>query len=195
LIIGAIFGAAIGAAVWVLVQFFFEREFGWLAVGIGLLAGLFAKAAAGKASLGYARGAVPAIATLLFIISAPYALFGLLQATGGPRGHTTLLQPRSDSSSAGDSTEQAKTDAPDPPTEMTRGAGPGGATQGLRRAEDPFSWTTFLWIGIAALAAYVLGGSDPAAQAEMPTEDTPEAAPPVDSPGPTPEPPATEDDS
>ena len=195
LILGALVGAVVGAAVWVAVQFFVEREFAWLAIGVGLLAGLFAKSFVGRARVSYARGAVPLLATVLCIYLVNPALYSLRQATGGPRSHAPLVDGDLDSSSASGSAERAASGDSAASVELMRGSLPGGGTQGLRRAKDPFPLGMFLWIGVAALVAYVLAGSDPPKEVEVPEEESSETPPADGSSEPAAEPPAAEQES
>ena len=69
--IGALVGSAVGAAVWVAVVHFTGYEIGWIAWGVGLLAGLGAKMAAGD-DAAPANGVVAAVLAVLAICAAKY---------------------------------------------------------------------------------------------------------------------------
>jgi len=79
-ILGGILGGAAGVLIWVLVGYFTNYEVGWIAWGVGFLAGLGVRYAAflsgGEAS--FAKGAVAALIACGSIIVAKFLVFTLM---------------------------------------------------------------------------------------------------------------------
>lgn len=75
-LIGGLIGAAIGAAIWVAVGHFTGYEVGWIAWGVGFLAGLGVRATAGNQQ-GAGPGATAVGMAVLAIVLAKYAVIVL----------------------------------------------------------------------------------------------------------------------
>ena len=70
-------GAAVGGVAWVLIGYFANAEIGWIAWGIGLLAGLGARAAAGDSARGPAPGLAAVTAAVAVVALAKYAVVAM----------------------------------------------------------------------------------------------------------------------
>jgi hypothetical protein len=77
---GGLSGGAVGAAAWVAVGYFTNYEIGWIAWGIGLLAGLGVRMAAhpGEQDESAVRGVVAAAIAVTCILAAKYLVFHLV---------------------------------------------------------------------------------------------------------------------
>lgn len=71
-------GAAIGGVAWVLIGYFGNAEVGWIAWGIGLLAGMGVRFAAGDTAHGAAPGIAAVAAAAAGVAAAKYAVVWLL---------------------------------------------------------------------------------------------------------------------
>ena len=91
-LIAGFVGAAVGGAIWVAVGYYGEMEVGWIAWGIGLLAGIGVRVAAGESD-GVGPGVAALVAAIAVVVISKYlvvsfainaALAGAFQDAGPP---------------------------------------------------------------------------------------------------------------
>jgi hypothetical protein len=75
-LVAGLVGAAVGGAAWVLIGYFANYEIGWIAWGIGLLAGLGVRATAGQSS-GVAPGLAAVTAAAAVVALSKYAVIAI----------------------------------------------------------------------------------------------------------------------
>lgn len=75
-LVGGLVGAAIGGAVWIAVGYFLEAEVGYIAWGIGLLAGIGVRIAAGQND-GVMCGIAAVIAAVAVVLSSKYMVVSM----------------------------------------------------------------------------------------------------------------------
>ncbi len=76
-LIGGVVGAAIGGAIWVAVGYFLNAEVGYIAWGIGLLAGIGVRVVAGNDE-GMMCGVAGVLAAVAIILGAKYMVVSLM---------------------------------------------------------------------------------------------------------------------
>ena len=166
-------GGAIGAAIWVSIEYFTQSEFAWMAWPVGLLVGWGVhKFASADTRGGFFRGAVAAMLALAAILGAGWSKQAILtkQAakTATPAVVGTTMDPEGD--------EQNNLDATDATATLELGAQQTGLLHGVleTKPRNAFQNMDMLWLCLAALTAYVVGkgsGSDPVRSEELADEE------------------------
>ncbi len=77
-LVGALIGAAIGGLVWVAIGYFAEAEVGYIAWGIGFLAGIGGAVGAGQNAQNAGSGVAAVVAAVLVIAGSKYMVVSLL---------------------------------------------------------------------------------------------------------------------
>ncbi|MCA9084761.1 MAG: hypothetical protein KDA81_11925 [Planctomycetaceae bacterium] len=95
-LIGGLVGAAIGGIVWVLVGYFLEAEVGYIAWGIGLLAGIGVRVAAGSDE-GALCGIAGVMSAVLVVLGSKYIVVSMfVNAALAEGANTEAFAPDSD---------------------------------------------------------------------------------------------------
>jgi hypothetical protein len=84
-LIGGVVGAVAASAGWMAIEHTTSQEFGWMAVGVGLITGLAVHKLAGSGSRGsYARGALAAVLTLIACVGCRLVYAKVMAKTNVP---------------------------------------------------------------------------------------------------------------
>jgi hypothetical protein len=160
-LIGGLIGAAVSAAAWFGLEYATGREFGWLAIAVGVATGMCVNAAAGAgAAASYGRAALAVMLTMLALVGGRVVYAQIMRSVS----QVTTVVPGEDLAAA-EATEQEAQEAVGAtagdaaaPAERTpldfRGAG--GLTFQKPKATT-MSEFDMLWMGLAALMAYFFG--------------------------------------
>ena len=177
-LISGVIGAAVAAAAWLGLEHSLQRDLGWLAIGVGLVTGLCVHKAAGAATGGgYVRGALSVIIALAAIVGGRQIYAKAMEATSeslaGTAKPVMVDAPAEDATGeSGEAEEGEDAEAPAPiekPKVAEQLSGP--AAKPKVAMKKRLSEMDFVWIGVAALAAYITGkGPD----AKPVTEEQPE---------------------
>ncbi len=187
-LLSGLVGAAVSAAAWFAIEYSTHHEFGWLAIAVGLATGLCVNAAAGAAapqSIG--RAVLAVVLTLAAVVGGRMVYASVMQTLN--RASTiaaTQLKPNAEVS---DDEEDAKVVAGD--NEVASVREPleerGGSSKSTKRLPlnrpgvNTGSAFDLVWMGVAALVAYLTGkGSGPAlvqvVDPDAPTQNSSSAA-------------------
>lgn len=156
---GGMMGGAVGAAVWVAIEFSSQSEFAWMAWPVGLLAGWgVRKCAAADSRGGVLRGAIAALLALAAILGAGWSKQKILTrqvgqvsapaivvTTGGAEGGDQKITEETI-----DIIEPEMVDFGKPRTGLPQGSFDPMAGNALQNMD-------MLWLCLAALTAYVVG--------------------------------------
>ena len=159
-----VIGAVASASVWLWAEHLQQAKVGWMVCLIGLVTGVVMHKASQLGATkpgtgrGFARGALAVVLTLAAIL-------------GGQRAYATYLQSTSSSASKVSTESLQVADASEPGSEATKGnaapavlpdlsseardMGPGDYSQSAIK-QNLSDWD-MIWMGLAALAAYVTG--------------------------------------
>ena len=177
-LLSGVIGAVASSAAWLAAEHFQQTNYGWMVCFIGLITGLFVhKASKAGSRGGFARGALAAVLTLAAIVGGQKAYAVYMQSTSQAASAVAAQNAPVVTEPAGDDT--AKDVAP---AELLMDLGeeaigrvPSSYTQSAIK-KNLSDWD-MVWMGIAALAAYVTGkGSEAVASvvAEERREDADE---------------------
>lgn len=89
-VIGGLIGGAIGAAVWAFIAYATGYEIGWIAIGVGFLAGAGVRVGAGNDAGGF-TGVLAAVIALASIGAGKYAVVRYIVETEVAAVHTKML--------------------------------------------------------------------------------------------------------
>ncbi len=180
-LIAGIIGAAVSSGAWLALEHVTLKNFGWLAIVVGLVTGIAIHAAAGvHARQSFLRGALAIILALAACVGGRQVYAKYMQkvnvANQPARIALAQVEGGEESDDSTEGTGEAVADTTEPEALAEFGAGRIGVKKpSLKMAMSEWD---FLWLGLAALAAYVTGkGRDlPAvanveASAEEPTSE------------------------
>ncbi len=182
-LISGVIGAVASASVWLWVEHLQQAKVGWMVCLIGLVTGVVmhkaSRVGAGQpgagqpgAGRGFARGALAVVLTLGAILGGQRAYATYLQATSSPANEvsTDTLQVADTNESGSELTERNAATAvlPDFGSEA-RDMGPGDYSQSAIK-QNLSDWD-MIWMGLAALAAYVTGKGGDGATRVAATEE------------------------
>jgi hypothetical protein len=159
-LIGGLIGAAVSSAAWFGLEYATAREFGWLAIAVGVITGMCINAAAGAgAAASYGRAALAVILTMLALIGGRLAYAQIMRSVSQV---TTVVAQ-----------DNATQDAPVEEAQETEGEAVAEVAEPADRSSldlrgDPglrlqkpkataMSELDMLWMGLAALLAYFFG--------------------------------------
>lgn len=159
-LIGGLIGAAVSSAVWFGLEYAMQREFGWLAIAVGVITGLCINAAAGAgAAASYGRAALAVLLTMLALVGGRLAYAQIMRSVSQV---TTVVAD-----------DKALRDAPAQEAQETNGEAVADVAVANDRAaldlrgepglnfQKPKATTMseldMLWMGLAALMAYFFG--------------------------------------
>ena len=172
-LICGVIGAVVSAAAWLGLEHQLQKDFGWLALLVGLVTGWCVHKAAGAAAGGgYARGGLAALLALAAIVGGRQAYAKVMQATNKSAAPVAVVsQPADEADQSEDSTAETATDSsPEVEAEEPAFMGPSGVAQKLPMKKRFSEWE-MVWMCGAALLAYLVGkGPDVVAVTEEETE-------------------------
>lgn len=179
-LLSGVVGAAASASAWLAAEHFQQTSFGWMVCLIGLVTGVVMhKASNAGTGAGFARGGLAVVLTLAAIVGGRQAYAMIMQASSPTVTAVALesLQGREDESE----TESVKTDGEiaaefDMSTLEGEVAGLGSSNYSKSSMKKSMSDWDMIWMGIAALAAYVTGKGGETAAAVVATEEPQEEA-------------------
>ncbi len=165
-LICGIVGAAAAAAVWLGLEYWLEKDIGWLVIGVGLVTGWSVHNAAGSAAGGgYARGGFAALLALAAIVGGRQLYVMVIEAVNDTAKAVAIASVAEDQADdSADSAEAATGEGTDPEVELrpNKRIGIGGAGGQNVSLKKRFSQMEMVWMCAAALVAYVIGkGRDP----------------------------------
>jgi hypothetical protein len=159
-----VIGAVVATAAWLGLEHVLEKDMGWLAIGVGLVAGVCIHKAAGNATGGgYVRGGFAALLALAAIVGGRQVYAKVMEsvneAAAAVPGVAEPVDPADDdsaSSSTGGEIDSVADERPERPT-------PTGGQAGIKpQLKNQFSAIEMVWMCAAALVAYIVGkGPDP----------------------------------
>lgn len=186
-LLGGLIGAAAASAAWFFLEYSMNREFGWLAIAVGLITGLCVNAAAGAgAPASFGRAALAVGLTLLALVGGRVVYAKIMQSASQVATVKLADNPASlsdDQEAHEDPVGEAATDAeaaanPQLINEQQRAR----SGERLIPFEKPKISTVteidMLWMGLAALAAYFTGKGS-GKSAPIAAEPTPDGTTPV----------------
>ncbi|MEO2046629.1 MAG: hypothetical protein ABGX16_08655 [Pirellulales bacterium] len=162
-LVGGMIGAAVAATVWLGLEHITRMDLGWLSCAVGIVTGDCVHRAAGPNSGGsFVRGILSIILTLVAIVGGRQVFVKVMEANASLVSTKTIVAPvlsepeaivrQEDTSGNNDETlPQTANEA--------RSILPGARTVGSSQVslKSSFSEWAMLWMGLAALAAYILG--------------------------------------
>ncbi len=156
LVSGAI-GAVASAAAWLALQHFTQVNLSWLVCLVGVVTGMCVHRAGGHAAReSFGRGALATVLTLAAIVGG-WQVYATIMETSSQASNVAAVQPI-DSLEQGEraaGAESAEVELPEPEVEEPAPFSGGGTTRTSMKTS--FSEIDMLWMGLAALAAYVTG--------------------------------------
>ncbi len=178
--ISGVLGAVVSAAAWLGVEHFRQTNYGWMVCLIGLITGIIVhKASKAGTGGGFARGALAVVLTLAAIAGGQEVYARILQS-GSPAAGAVIVE----SLKGGVDSSKTKNDDADgsdaPAIVLTElepgplGVGPNSYSKSAMK-KNLSDWD-MIWMGIAALAAYVTGKGGDTVAAEFATEEPREDA-------------------
>ncbi|TWU21952.1 hypothetical protein Pla144_44190 [Bythopirellula polymerisocia] len=157
-LISGLIGAAASAAVWFYLEFATKHEMGWLAIAVGLVTGLCVNAAAGpSARESTGRAALAAILALTAIVGGRVVYAKVMQNINQVKNVANVAAVVVEAEDAeGDEVAVGEVVAEEEPVAIPA-AGPTKAMRLEKPTKDTVSNIDFVYMGVAALAAYVTG--------------------------------------
>jgi hypothetical protein len=160
-LIGGFIGAAVSAAAWFGLEYATGREFGWLAIAVGVITGICVNVAAGAgAAASYGRAALAVLLTMLALVGGRVVYAQVMRSVS----QVTTVVPGEDLAAADTPVQEAQeadgetTGDATVPAERTpfdfRGE-PGLSFQ--KPKATSLNELDMLWMGLAALMAYFFG--------------------------------------
>ncbi|QEG37047.1 hypothetical protein Pr1d_43870 [Bythopirellula goksoeyrii] len=157
-LISGLIGAAASAAAWFYLEHATGHEMGWLAIAVGLITGLCVNAAAGpSARESTGRAALAAILALAAIVGGRVVYAKVMQNISQVKNVGNVVAQVDEVEAEDDAGDEvAAVEVDEEPLELPA-AGTGKAIRLEKPTVDTVSEVDFLYMGIAALAAYITG--------------------------------------
>ena len=180
-LLGGVIGAVASASVWKAAEHFQQANYGWLVCFIGLVTG-YCVHQAGKAGAGtgggFARGALAVVLTLAAIVGGSKVYAEIMQATSAPVGAVSAdsLQGGANVADAADKNANSGDSTFDMSTLEEDALVLGQSDYSKSTLQKNISDWDMIWMGIAALAAYVTGKGGESVAAVVATEQPREEA-------------------
>lgn len=178
-LICGVIGAVVAATAWLGLEFFLQKDIGWLAIAVGLVTGLSVHKGAGSVTGGgYARGAFAALLALAAIVGGRQAYAKVMEAVNNSAAPIAVVTGTVEEADDDTSSKVATSEETVPEVEVETISLISLAEKVSMRKQ--FSLMEMIWMCSAALIAYVTGkGPDVVAveeeQAEGQTDEPPQA--------------------
>ncbi len=159
-LISGLIGAAASAAVWFYLENVTGHEMGWLAIAVGLITGLCVNAAAGpSAGESTGRAALAAILTLAAIVGGRVVYAKVMQNISQVKNIEVVAQVEVEAEDdEGDEAAEVAEVVEEPKViDVPTGKSPNPIGPIKKPTLDSDTNVAFLYMGIAALAAYITG--------------------------------------
>lgn len=157
-LLSGIIGAAASAAAWFYLENVTKHELGWLAIGVGIVTGLCINAAAGaSAHESIGRAALAVVLSLAAIVGGRAVYARVMQSINQVNENVpVMVAETAEETNEGEAGEAAGVvEEVEEPVRIPTGAAPALALE--KPPLNAVSILDMVWMGVAALAAYITG--------------------------------------